>query len=321
MQTSASTPPTPPTPLPPLPTQGIHPTAIVDGRATIDPTATVGPYAIIEGDVTLGPGVTVGPHAVLTGPLTIGEATAIHPFARVGAPPQDYKFTADSITAGVTIGANTIIREYTSVHASTHEHTPTVVGDRCFLMASTHIGHDCAVGNDVILVNYAALAGHTTVADNVTISGHCGTHQFVRIGRLAFFSGGTHVGMDVPPFCVVNERQRLGGINHVGMRRNGISRHDITKVRSVFREVLWKQVPATERLEILRERGIDCPPIAEIAEFVANTKRGIVPGLGRPPRGAGNRVQAGTKSASPEPQAIVEPKPSSVAATNGTLGT
>lgn len=274
------------------PTAGIHPTAIIDDQAVIDPTASVGPYAVIEGAVTLGPGASVGPHAVLTGPLTVGEGTAIHPFARVGGPPQDYKFTAESVTAGVKIGAHSIVREHASIHAATSETQPTTVGDHCFLMASTHLGHDCQVGNRVILVNYAGLSGHTEVADNVTISGHCGTHQFTRIGRLAFFSGGTHVGMDVPPFCVVNERQRLGGINHVGMRRNGVSREDITKVRAVFREVFWRQVPSAERREILAERAVGCDPIAEMAEFVAGSKRGIVPGLGRPPRGAGNRARA-----------------------------
>lgn len=288
------------------PTSLVHPTAIVSPQARIDPTASVGPYSVIDGAVTLGPGVRIMAHAVLSGPLTIGEGTVVHPFACVGAPPQDYKFGPDSLTAGVRIGSKSIIREHASVHAATNATQPTTVGDRCFLMASTHVGHDCQLGDDVILVNYAGLSGHTEVGNKVTISGHCGTHQFVRIGRMAFFSAGTHVSMDVPPFCVVNERQRLGGINHVGMRRSGIPREHITAVRAVFREVFWAQVPSTERLAILRERGENCPSIAEIADFVAASKRGIVPGLGRPPRGRGNRDATGQHGTGQHDQTLSE---------------
>lgn len=267
----------------------IHPTAVVSPQAQLDNSVEIGPYVVIDGAVTLGPGVRVLAHASLIGPLEVGEGTIIHPFASLGAPPQDYKFGPDSRTAGVRLGKGCIIREYASVHAATNETTPTILGDRCFLMVSSHIGHDCRIGNDVILVNYTGLAGHTEVGNKVTFSGHCGTHQFVRVGRMAFFSGCTHVGMDVPPFCVVNERQRLGSINHVGMRRSGMAREHITAVRSIFRKVFWNQVPSSERMEILREYAVDCPPIQEIADFVAASKRGIVPGLGRPPRGRGNR--------------------------------
>jgi UDP-N-acetylglucosamine acyltransferase len=234
--------------------------------------------------VTLGPGVRLLASVYLQGPVSIGEGTVLYPGACIGFEPQDYKFKPGAATAGVTIGAGCLIREHVTIHAASNEHTPTRLGDNCFMMAYTHLGHDCRVGNRVIMVNYSGLSGHCEVADNATLSGHVGAHQFVRIGRLAFLSGGTSVGMDVPPFCMVNERNRLGGLNLVGMRRNGISRVEITEVRRAFRDLFRRPTPKDEMLSELDARGRASPAVAEIAEFVRGTKRGICPGMGRPPR-------------------------------------
>jgi UDP-N-acetylglucosamine acyltransferase len=208
----------------------------------------------------------------------------LYPGACIGFEPQDYKFKPGTITAGVAIGSHCLIREHVTIHGASNEHTPTRVGDHCFMMACTHVGHDCRVGNRVILVNYAGLSGHCEVGDNATLSGHVGVHQFVRIGRLAFLSGGAGAGMDVPPFCMVNERNRLGGLNLVGMRRNGISREEITEVRRAFRDLFRRPTTKDEMLAELDERGKASAAVAEIAEFVRGTKRGICPGMGRPPR-------------------------------------
>ncbi|VAX40430.1 Acyl-[acyl-carrier-protein]--UDP-N-acetylglucosamine O-acyltransferase [hydrothermal vent metagenome] len=262
----------------------IHPTAIISPEADLAEGVQIGPFCTITGRVTLGPGVRLIASAHIQGPATIGEGTTLYPGACIGFEPQDSKFTPGSPTAGVVIGARCLLREQATIHAATSLDTPTTLGDECFLMACSHVGHDCRIGNNVILVNYTGISGHCEVGDNATFSGHVGLHQFVRIGRLAFLSGGVAVGMDVPPFCMVNERNRLGGLNLVGMRRNGIPRAEITEVRRAFRECFRTPIPTTEMLAMLDERSGDSPAVAEIAEFVRGSTRGVCPGMGRPPR-------------------------------------
>ncbi len=265
----------------------VHPTAIIDEQAEIAETAEVGPYCVLTGPVRLESGVRLLASCHIQGPATIGEGTVVYPGAALGFEPQDYKFAPGSQTAGVVIGRECIIREHATVHAASNNDTPTTVGDACFLMACTHVGHDCQLGNNVILVNYAGLSGHTAVGDRVTLSGHCGTHQHVRIGRLAFFSAGTHVSLDVPPFCVVNERNRLGHVNLVGMRRSGMNREEVKAVHRAFRKVLRNASTTSETLAYLAEEGLQWPAVQEMHDFIAQTKRGIVPGLGRGTRGSG----------------------------------
>ncbi len=268
----------------PKPPTNIHPTAIISPEADLAGDVVIGPHCILTGRVTLGPGVRLIAAVHLQGPVTIGAETVLYPGACVGFEPQDIKFTPGSPTAGVVIGARCVLREQATVHASTSLDTPTTLGDECFLMACSHVGHDCRIGNHVILVNYTGISGHCEVGDNATFSGHVGLHQFVRIGRLAFLSGGVAVGMDVPPFCMVNERNRLGGLNLVGMRRGGISRAEITEVRRAFRDCFRRPTPTSEMLEILEARGKNSPAVAEMAEFIRGSTRGICPGMGRPPR-------------------------------------
>jgi UDP-N-acetylglucosamine acyltransferase len=264
----------------------IHPSAILSPETKLGEGVKVGPYCIIEGDVTLGPGVELISHVCIRGPVTIGANTRLYPGACIGFEPQDYKFKPGSRTAGVVIGKDCLIREHVTVHASTKEELPTRVGDRCFLMGTTHLAHDVKIGNDVVLVNMTGIAGHSEIADNVTMSGAVIVHQFTRVGRHAFLSGGVGVSMDVPPFCVVAERNRLGGVNLVGMRRAGFNRDDITLVRRAFREVL--RVPTLtkqEMVEKLETLGRDSAPVREMAAFIAEpNRRAICPGPARPPR-------------------------------------
>ena len=262
----------------------IHPAAIISPEAVLADDVQIGPFCVLTGRVTLGPGVRLLASVHIQGPASVGEGTILYPGVCLGFEPQDYKFRPGAITAGVRVGSNCLLREYSTIHAASNDHTPTTIGDGCFMMAYSHLGHDCKVGNRVILVNYCGLSGHVEVQDNATLSGHVGVHQFTRIGRLAFLSGGASVGMDVPPFCMANERNRLGGLNLVGMRRNGISREEITEVRRAFRDLIRRPIPREEMLSQLEERGRSSPAVAEMAEFVRGTKRGICPGMGRPPR-------------------------------------
>lgn len=262
----------------------IHPTAVVSPECELADDVQIGPLCVLEGAVRLGPGVRLIASVYLKGPLEIGSGTQVWPFACLGAPPQDYKFGPDSITAGVVVGSDCIIREHATVNAATRDDKPTRLGDRVFLMVSSHVGHDAAVGDDVILVNNTTIGGHAQVAAKVTLSGGCMVHQFCRIGRLVFMSGGSGVSSDVPPFCVVSDRQRLGGVNLVGMRRAGMDRDEITAVRRAFREVFRKPVTRAEMLAYLDDEGQRWPAVAEMAEFVRTAERPICAGKGRPPR-------------------------------------
>lgn len=264
----------------------VHPSSIVSKECRLGDGVRIGPYCVLEGQVTLGPGVELVSHVCIRGPVTIGANTRLYPGACIGFEPQDFKYTPGMKTAGVVIGSDCLIREHVTIHAATKADVPTTVGNKCFLMATTHLGHDVKIGNNIIMVNGAGIAGHSEVADNVILSGSVLVHQFVRIGRFAMLSGGVGVSMDVPPFCLVPERNRLGGINLVGMRRGGFARDEITGVRRAFREVL--RVPTLTKQEMidkLSELGMTYPAVNEMAAFVAEpNRRAICPGPGRPPR-------------------------------------
>jgi len=263
----------------------IHPTASISADAQIADDVQIGPYCVISGKVRLSSGVRLLGNNYLQGPLAIGERTLLYPFACLGFEPQDYKFGPGSPTAGAVIGKECIIREHATVHASTDPDKPTVVGDRVFLMVNSHVAHDARVGDNVVFVNGAGVAGHGWIGDNVTLGGNAVIHQFCRIGRLVMMSGDCAVSLDVPPFCMVNERNRIGGLNQVGLRRSGMPRDQITILRRAFRDVLRSPMPRSQAVAMLRELGADCPPVMEIAEFIASSKRGITPGMGKPPRG------------------------------------
>lgn len=263
----------------------VHPSAIVSKEAVLADDVFIGPGCVIQGQVDLAAGVHLVGNIYINGPVKIGENTRIFPFCAIGFQGQDWKFKDGMPTAGVVVGRDCILRENVTLHAATKTEKPTRVGDRCMLMVGSHLGHDSGIGNDVILVNSAMLAGHAYVADQATIGAGCGIHQFSRVGRLAFLSAGASVSMEVPPFCLVPERQRIGGINRVGMRRAGIPRDHITRVDEAFRTVFRSgAISKAEMVERLNALGADCPPVQELAAFVASSQRAICPGPGRPPR-------------------------------------
>lgn len=257
----------------------IHPTAIVDPAAELSPGVEVGPLCVVKGRVSLGPGVKLISGVTVEGPVEIGARTILYPGVCIGFPPQDYKFTIGSPTAGVRIGADCLIREHVTIHAASKppdQGHPTSVGDRCFLMVGCHLGHDTRIGNDVLLVNGVLLAGHVEIMDKVTISGHAGVHQFCRVGRFAFISGLTAIARDVPPFVVCSGRNIMHGLNAVGLRRNGFPREHITRLREAFREAFRIRRTRPEQVAVLRSLGADCPPVQEMADFISASKRGIM---------------------------------------------
>lgn len=241
----------------------------------------IGPGCLIEGEVVLGDGVELIANVCLRGPVTIGSGTVLYPGVCVGFRGQHLKVGRNDPTAGVVIGANCTLRENASVHAATNMTTPTRIGDSCFMMVNAHVGHDCDVGVNVTMVNNTALGGHSSVADQATLGGGALVHQFTRVGRLAMVGGGGIIVADVPPFSMVVDRSHLAGVNLIGLRRAGIGRDDITKVRVAMRMAFREQRTRDEMLRVLDEHAAGCAMVGEIAAFVRAAKRPISVGTKR----------------------------------------
>lgn len=253
----------------------IHPTAILDARAEIDPGAAIGPYCVVEGPVRVGPGNEIMAHSYLTGHTEIGGGNTIGPHACIGTAPQSIgEFPPDT---GVVIGERNVIREFSTVHRSITAGAPTRLGDDNFIMSGGHVAHDCIVGNGCILTNGAFVSGHCAIGDRVNISSPVGVHQFVRIGRLAIISAGSGVGMDVPPFMLVEGRNTVRGLNVIGMRRAGIDAASRAEVKRVYKAVYLSGRNAREAAEDLVLEDL-CQEAREIVDFcLAESRRGIMP--------------------------------------------
>lgn len=259
----------------------VHASAHVDASAQLGEGVVVGPRCFVGAGVVLEAGVRLLAGAHVDGPAVIGAGTMVYPYAVIGMPGQDFKFAPGSPTPGVKIGPNCVVREHVTIHSATKGDRPTTIGQRCYLMVSSHVGHDCLVGDGVILTNSALLAGHVTVGDKAILSGNTAVHQFCRVGRLAMISGGVVTSMDVPPFCLCDHINVTNGLNLVGLRRNGVPRDSIDKLRFAFRTVIAKSMPREEALSRLRELGQGDPFVSELAEFIATSQRGIGRGPGR----------------------------------------
>lgn len=255
----------------------IHSSACVDPNASVAEDAEVGAFTVIGPDVTVESGCRIGPHVVIEGHTRIGAGTQVSQFASLGAPPQDKGYAGEPTRTD--IGRDCIIREYVTVHRGTpKDRTLTTVGDGCFLMAYSHVAHDCDVGRQVVMANAVTLAGHVTIGDNANIGGMTAIHQFVRIGRMAFVGGASAVSLDVPPFSsAAGNRAKLYGLNTVGLKRSGMDKAEIHAVRRAYRALFQKGASQEEALADLRaSEDTDVPPVAELIAFVAGTERGVV---------------------------------------------
>lgn len=256
----------------------IHPTAIIDPTAQIDPSATIGPYAVVQANTVVGPDTVIHAHAFIDTFTTLGARCQVHPNAVIGGPPQDLKFAG--APTYVQVGDDCILREGVTIHRGTTPGSTTVVGRRCFLMANSHIAHNCCVGDDVKLANGVLLAGHVEVGDGAFLSGNTGVHQFCRIGKLAMLGGQLRVTRDVPPFVLLGPAGPTT-INVIGLRRAGVTaveRIELRECYRVFYRAGLSPAEATERVAAL----VQTTPGREFLAFLrAPSKRGFAAYRGR----------------------------------------
>ncbi|WP_095589710.1 acyl-ACP--UDP-N-acetylglucosamine O-acyltransferase [Actibacterium ureilyticum] len=249
------------------PSARIHPSAVVEDGAAIGPDVTVGPFCVIGPQVKLARGVEVKSHVVLTGQTEIGEETMIFPFAVIGEIPQDLKFKGEDTR--LVIGARNRIREHVTMNPGTEGGGGvTRVGDDGLFMAGCHVAHDAQVGDRVIIVNNAALAGHCIIEDDVIVGGLSGVHQWVRIGQGAIIGALTMVTNDVIPFGLVQApRGKLDGLNLVGLKRRGVPRADITALRAAFQMLAQGEGAFQDRARRLGEET-ESAYVRQIVAFV-----------------------------------------------------
>ncbi len=254
----------------------IHPTAIVDPKAKIGQNVKIGPYCVVGANVTLHDEVELISHVCIEGQTVIGARTVIFPFASIGHIPQDKKYEGED--SKLIIGEDNRIREYVTMQPGTSgDNMLTKVGDRGLFMAGVHVAHDCIVGNDVVMANYATLAGHVEVGNFVIIGGLAGIHQRVRIGSHAIIGGLSPVDGDVIPYgAVKGERAFLNGLNIVGLKRRGFSRESIDELRSAYRTLFSGEGTVGERIEATQAAYTASPGVMEIVVFMqAESKCGL----------------------------------------------
>ncbi|QOJ14626.1 MAG: acyl-ACP--UDP-N-acetylglucosamine O-acyltransferase [Planctomycetia bacterium] len=255
----------------------IHSTAVVDASAEISRDAEIGPYCIVEKGVRISDGVRLIAHVYVGEGTTIEPRVVIHPFATIGQPPQDLAFTGEPTFT--RIGEETIIREHVSIHRGTMPGSITTVGRRGFLMACSHVAHNCTVGDDVKMANGALLAGHVSVGDKAFIAGNTAIHQFVRVGELAMISG-VRVTNDVVPFMILGPMGVVGP-NVVGLRRAGMSPAERMEIREGYRTLFRSGISFRVAAEQVAGR-VTTEPGRRLAAFVtAPSKRGYTPYRGR----------------------------------------
>lgn len=225
----------------------IHPTAILEGNVTLpsDGSIEIGPYAILRGEITLAANTRIGPHACIEGRVSIGPSSSIGHGAIIGGDPQDLSFDP-STKSGVRIGAGNTIREYVTIHRSSHAGGETTVGDRNFLMAGSHLAHDVVMGNENVLANNVLLAGHVQLGNNAFLGGGSVYHQFIRIGDRVMVQGNGGMSMDLPPFVVAHGINLVAGLNVVGLRRAGIPLARRNALKQAFDLVFVAKLPLVE---------------------------------------------------------------------------
>ena len=250
----------------------IHKTAIVDSKAEISSNVVIGPYCIIGPDVKIDDDVIIKSHVNITGNTIIGKKNIFYPMSSIGSEPQDIKYKGEKTS--LSIGENNTIREHVTINTGTTQGDGiTKVGSNNLIMIGAHIAHDCSVGNNIVMANNSAIAGHAIIDDFVIIGAKCGIQQFVRIGKMAMIGGMTGVSRDVIPYGLsIGNRNFLNGINIVGLRRSNIKNKDIIGLSEAYKEI-FKTESLNDNLNNLNGKYKDNTLVKEVLEFINKDKK------------------------------------------------
>jgi len=254
----------------------IHPTAVVDPGAEIDSNVEIGPYTVIARDVQIHSGTIIGSHVRIDQYTTVEPDCRIFQYAAIGAVPQALKFKGEKTV--VKIGRGTTIREFVTIHRGTEFGGGiTEIGEENFLMAYTHIAHDCLTGRKVIFANAASLGGHIRVGHCATLGAFVAVHQFVRIGDYAFVGAMSGVTKDIPPYVLAsgNPRARLYGLNAVGLKRHRFSTETLLTIKKTYRILFRLGLTLNEAIERVTSGVDQIPEVVNFIEFIKSSERGI----------------------------------------------
>ena len=263
----------------------IHPQAVVDAKAELAAGVVVGPGAVVGPDVVIGANTWIGPNSVLDGRLRLGRDNRVFPGACLGLEPQDLKYKG--APTEVVIGDGNTIRECVTINRATDEGERTVVGDHNLLMAYCHLGHNCELGNRIVMSNAIQVAGHVIIEDRAVIGGCLGIHQFVHVGTMAMVGGMTRVERDVPPYCLVEGHPgRVRGLNRVGLRRSGMGDRDggreFKQLQEVWNLVYRSDLVIADALEQAKDQEL-LPAASHFCRFlgasIAKGRRGPMPAV------------------------------------------
>ena len=250
----------------------IHKSSVIDKKAKIDKNVKIGPFCYVGPDVELKENVELVSNVHVEGNTSIGNGTKIFPYACIGTQPQDLKYNNEKNS--LSIGQNNIIREYVTINPGTEGGgTKTRIGNNCLFMISSHVAHDCIIGNNVIIANNVPLGGHVTIEDSVVIGGNSAVQQFTRIGRLAMIGGMTGVLKDVIPFGLsIGNRNYLEGLNLIGLRRKKYDNKKIIGLDKAYKEI-FSSKNLHENLRNINGIYNDNELVGEVIKFIEKDKK------------------------------------------------
>ena len=257
----------------------IHQLTAVDPRAKIGKNVTVEPFTTIASDVVIGAGTWIGSNVTIMDGARIGKNCKIFPGTVISAIPQDLKF--DGEDTQTIIGDNTTLRECVTINRGTKALGYTKVGNDCLIMATSHVAHDCVLGNNVIIANGCGIAGHVEIGDFVVMGGLSAVQQFGKIGKHVMISGGSLIRKDIPPYVkVAREPISYAGINSVGLRRRGFTNDKIFEIQKIYRAIFQMKMNTTQAIVYIEKEMLPTMERDEIITFIQNSPRGIVKGYG-----------------------------------------
>jgi len=255
----------------------IHPTAVVDPGAKVPASCKVGPYCLIGAGVELGENCHLVSHVSMEGPSKIGSDNAFFPFCAIGMDPQDVSYRGEPTR--LEIGEHNEIRECVTLNRGTVKGGGlTKIGSHILIMAYTHVGHDCIIGDHAMLVNGATLGGHVTVEEWAVVGALCPVHQFVRIGAHSYIGGGTTITQDVLPFSMTSASRdtHAYGLNKVGLERRGFSKERIAKIHHAYKVLLASKMNTSQALERLKSEADRGEDVENLIRFIEGSGRGVI---------------------------------------------